>query len=205
MVNKKSIAIMGGTFDPIHFGHLAAAEAVRYFLGIDKILFVPTGNPYYKQKSGVTDKEIRYEMVSLAIKSNPYFEVSRIELDREGNTYTVDTLNALNELYNGEVKIYFIMGADSLNKIIYWKNVEEIFKLCEVVAVTRPGFNKDKLKVNINEMRKKFNAKVHFVEIPGLDISSTEIRERVKRGMPIKYLLPECIENYIINQKLYLD
>lgn len=199
----KRIAIMGGTFDPIHYGHLVTAEAVRSEFGIDKVLFIPTGKPPHKKRHSVSENESRYLMTVLATMDNPHFEVSRIETDREGMTYTVDTIKELKKVYKDQ--IYFITGADAIQNIMTWKNVEELLKLCEFIAVTRPGFKKEELMELVDGMKKKYGSKISILEVPALAISSSNIRYKVTNGDTIKYLLPPQVEQYINKTRLYAD
>ena len=203
MDNRKCIAIMGGTFDPIHYGHLVTAQAVRESLQVEKILFMPTGNPPHKSEKKVTSGEKRYFMTVLATITNPAFEVSRIEIDREGYTYTIDTIKELKKSLCEDTKIYFITGADAIHKILTWKEPEKLLRLCEFVAVTRPGYNKEQLFEQVEELKTKFEGKIHFLEVPSLDISSSDIRKRVSENRSIKYMLPEEVENYIYKFGLY--
>ena len=197
------IAIMGGTFDPIHYGHLATAESVRWRYNADKVFFIPSGCPPHKDINFVTNNERRYEMTLLATKSNPNFEVSRIEIDRPGRTYTIDTITELKEKYGSEVEILFITGADVVHSIFTWKSWEKLLTLCDFVAATRPGYKKSEMFKRIEYMREAYESKIHFIEVPALDISSSDIRERVSEGRTIKYLLPECVEEYIYENSLY--
>jgi nicotinate-nucleotide adenylyltransferase len=197
------IGIMGGTFDPIHYGHLVTAEAARAKFNLDQVIFVPAGNPPHKVDQMVTDKNHRYLMTLLATATNPYFEVSRIEIDREGYTYTIDTVKNFNVEFQGKAQFYFITGADALNQILTWKDAESLLKICEFVAATRPGYHHDDLFKDIEYLTVNYNSRIHFVEVPSLAISSTDIRERVKSNQPIKYLLPESVENYIYKNNLY--
>lgn len=201
----KSIAIMGGTFDPVHYGHLVTAEAVCHRFNVDKVLFVPAGMPAHKNNNEVTNNEHRYLMTVLATITNCMFEASRIEIDRPGRTYTIDTINELRNICGQEVKLYFITGADAIHQIFTWKDAEKLITMCDFVAVTRPGYKKNILFKEINDIRKNYESKVHFVEVPALDISSSDIRRRVKNNMPIKYLLPETVENYIMKHNLFKD
>lgn len=201
----KSIAIMGGTFDPIHYGHLATAEAVRIRYGIEKVLFIPTGSPPHKDINMVTENNLRYEMTVLATKSNENFEVSRIEMDRPGRTYTIDTLIQLNEIYGDDVKLYFIMGADVIDQIFMWKDSAKVLKLCNFIGVTRPGYKKREIHEQIESIRKNYGSSISFMEVPALDISSSDIRLRVKSGLSIKYLLPENVEKFILKNSLYIN
>ncbi|WP_058485330.1 nicotinate-nucleotide adenylyltransferase [Defluviitalea phaphyphila] len=200
----KSLAIMGGTFDPIHYGHLVTAEAVRYKYNIDKVLFMPAGNPPHKEYDKITHSEHRYLMGVLATATNPYFDVSRMEIDRKGVTYTIDTIKSLRQMYGEEIELYFITGADAIKEIFTWKNPEELFKLCTFVAVTRPEYYKEELIEKVKTIRNEYESKIHFLEVPALSISSTDIRNRVKNKMPIKYLVPESVENYIYKFNLYI-
>ncbi|NCC15553.1 MAG: nicotinate-nucleotide adenylyltransferase [Clostridia bacterium] len=203
--NCKSIAIMGGTFDPIHNGHLVTAEAVRHRFNVDKVIFIPTGRPVHKVKQQVTHNEHRYLMTVLATMRNENFEVSRIEIDRPGATYTIDTIEALKKLCRPDVRLYFITGADAIHQIMHWKEPERLLSLCDFVAVTRPGYDRDRLFGDIREIREKFTSRIHFMEVPALAISSSDIRDRAKRGVPIKYLLPQAVEDYIHKFCLYQD
>lgn len=197
------IAIMGGTFDPIHMGHLVTAEAVRHEFDIDEVLFVPTGNPPHKAGMGITSAEQRYLMTVLATAANAHFNVSRIEIDREGTTYTIDTIKELSKTYGPETKLYFITGADAVHEILTWKNSEELLQMCTFVAVTRPGYQKQQLINHIEELRTQYHSSIKFLEVPALAISSSDIRKRVKAQSPIKYLVTSAVENYIYKHKLY--
>lgn len=199
------IGVMGGTFDPIHYGHLVTAEAVRAEFKLDKVIFVPAGNPPHKKEQKVTDKTHRYLMTLLATATNPYFEVSSIEIDRKGYTYTIDTIRNFNCQYKGKAKFYFITGADALNQILTWKESALLLKTCEFVAATRPGYQYDVLFRDIEYLTVHYDGKIHFVEVPSLAISSTDIRQRVKNGIPIKYLIPEPVETYIYKNNLYKE
>ncbi len=201
----KSIAIMGGTFDPIHNGHLVAAEAVRHRFQVDKVVFIPTGRPAHKEGKQVTHNEHRYLMTVLATMRNENFDVSRIEIDRPGKTYTIDTIEQLKALCRSDVRLYFITGADAIHQIMSWKEPERLLSLCDFVAVTRPGYQKNKLFEDIGELRDKFASRIHYMEVPALAISSSDIRNRIRRGEPIKYLLPQEVEDYIYKFGLYQD
>lgn len=197
------IAIMGGTFDPIHIGHLVTAEAVRHEFNIDQVLFVPTGNPPHKAGMGITSAEHRYLMTVLATAANAHFSVSRIEIDREGATYTVDTIKELSRMYGADTKLYFITGADAVHEILTWKNPEELLQLCTFVAVTRPGYQKQELLNHVENLRVQYHSSIKFLEVPALAISSSDIRRRVKEDSPIKYLVTGEVENYIYKHQLY--
>lgn len=199
----KSFAIMGGTFDPIHYGHLATAAAVKYKFGLDKILFIPAGRPAHKDNSKVTDNEDRYKMTCLAIESNPDFLVTRMEIDRPGKSYSVDTVKELKKICGNDVRFYFITGADAILDIFTWKNPEELLSLCEFIAVTRPGYTKKKMVDGIVNIIEQYGSKIYYMEVPALDISSSDIRRKLRTGIPVKYLIPENVEQYIYENHLY--
>ncbi len=200
--NCDSIAIMGGTFNPIHYGHLVAAEAVRQELGVDMVLFIPSGRPPHKESNSLYN-EHRYLMTVLAAATNPHFHVSRMEIDRPGKTYTIDTIKELKRNCKDGCRIYFITGADAIEEIMTWHEPEKLLSMCEFVAVTRPGYKKQALLDSIGDLIKNHNGKLHFLEVPALSISSTDIRNRVLSGKTIKYLVPTEVENYIEKCGLY--
>lgn len=191
------IGVMGGTFDPIHHGHLVAASEVADRFDLDEVLFVPTGQPWQKAGRQITPAEDRYLMTVIATASNPRFSVSRVDIDRGGPTYTIDTLKDLREQYPNE-QLYFITGADALASIMSWHDWEEMFELAEFVGVTRPGYElrEDMLPADIQE-------RVHLVEIPAMAISSTGCRERASQGRPVWYLVPDGVVQYIAKNDLY--
>lgn len=202
--NKSNrIGIMGGTFDPIHYGHLVAAEVARAEFGLNKVIFIPAGRPPHKQQKSITDPEHRYLMTVLATSSNPNFEVSRIEVDKDGLTYTFDTVKDLKRIYGEDSTIYFITGADAVLELLTWYKIGELLTLCKFIAVTRPGFDKRDLEQKIVEISSKYDGEIVCIEVPLLEISSTNIRERLRNGKTIKYLLPEAVEEYIEKNKLY--
>lgn len=187
----EKLGVMGGTFDPIHIGHLRVAEEVREELGLDRVLFVPTGNPVFKKGQDVTDSETRFAVVEAAIAGNPYFEASRIEIDREGDTFTVDTLRELNVALP-ETEFYFIVGSDAAETIGKWRDVAEIARLAHlVVAVGRPGF------ADAEELRTTIMAvapfQLHIVKVSALEVSSSDIRRRMAQGKSVRYLVPEVV------------
>jgi len=202
-MGKVKIGLMGGTFDPIHYGHLVAAEAARYEFQLDKVIFVPSGQPPHKPGYGVTTAEHRYFMTALAVTSNHHFEVSREEVNRVGPSYTVDTVKKFLAQYHGEAEIYFITGADAILEILTWKNVEELMSLCYFIAATRPGYCLDEIHQRLSSLVAYRPERIKALEVPALAISSTDIRSRVREGRPIKYLLPETVESYIIKNCLY--
>ena len=197
------IGIMGGTFDPIHYAHLATAEFIRDNYKLDKILFIPSGNPPHK-KGNITDKYDRYNMVLLSTVNNDDFIVSDIEIKREKSTYTIDTLKVLKQIYKN-AEIYFITGADAICDIETWKDVEGNFKLANFIAATRPGISLLRANEKIKELKDKYNANIESVYVPSLDISSTYIREQLNKHKTIRYLVPELVQEYIYNKKLAHD
>ena len=201
--NCKKIAVMGGTFDPIHYGHLAVAVAVRDEFETDRVIFIPAGKPPHKKNINLANNEHRYIMSVLAISSNPYFDVSRIELDRDGITYTVDTITELKQCCDKDAEIFFIIGADAINEIFSWKDFRRLLGICSFVAVTRPGYKKTKLRKMISEINEKFDSKIYPLEVPALAISSSQIRDKIKTNSSIKYLVPDDVEAYIKKYSLY--
>ncbi len=197
------VGIMGGTFDPIHFGHLVTAEAARWEFALAKVVFVPSGRPPHKKDYPVTDAEHRYQMAVAATASNPAFEVSKVEIDREGYSYTIDTVLAFRRFYGPEVQLFFITGADAILEILTWKDVGRLLNECHFIAATRPGFQLNRLQETHPMLPVEGRHRIHLIEVPALAISSTDIRWRVQHKKPIKYLLPEAVEDYIHCQGLY--
>jgi len=195
MGDAQRIGVMGGTFDPIHHGHLVAASEVAQVFALDEVMFVPTGQPWQKDDRQVSPSEDRYLMTVIATASNPRFSVSRIDIDRGGPTYTIDTLRDLRTERGDEAELFFITGADALAQIMSWQDVNELFALAHFVGVTRPGH-----RLTGDGLPKD---KVSLVEVPALAISSTDCRERVGRGEPIWYLVPDGIVQYIAKRRLY--
>ena len=190
------LGVMGGTFDPIHVGHLVAASEALYRFGLDLVLFVPTGQPW--QKQSYSDAEDRYLMTVLGTASNARFAVSRMEIDRQGPTYTADTMEVLRNFHGADVELFFIVGADAAMRLGTWKKVARLAELAEVIAVTRPGFSLHRLE------RDATMPVVRIMEMPGIAVSSSDIRERVAAGRPIDYLVPEDVAEYIRKNGLYL-
>jgi nicotinate-nucleotide adenylyltransferase len=195
MRNKKMLGVLGGTFDPIHVGHLVLAEQVREKFQLERVIFIPSASPPHKTEQKLSLAEDRFEMTKLALEGSPFFFVSDIELKREGLSYTVETLRELKELYR-DSEIYFLTGSDVLNEITTWRNPEEIYRLAKIVIGIRPGFDKF-------DPENHFAKKSIIIDITGIDISSTQIREKVSKGESIKYLVPSKVEEYIKNRNLY--
>lgn len=195
--------ILGGTFNPIHYGHLLMAERAREALGIGKIVFMPAGIPPHKDIKEVASAEDRLKMVELAVKDNDSFIISTIELDREGKTYTVDTLKELKSEYGQDTELYFIIGADVLFDLLKWRSAGEVFKLCKFAVMKRPGYKKDDFDERIKFLQEQYNASIEVVEMPLIDISSTDIRHRLMDNLSIKYLLPDKVVKYIRKEGLY--
>jgi len=202
---KRSMGIMGGTFDPVHYGHLVIAECARHEFKLNKVVFVPCGSPPHKKDHVITGAMHRYRMVELAVAGNPHFETSRVEIDRAGPSYAIDTLKIFQNMYGPETELYFITGADAIVEILTWKRVDEVMGLCSFIAATRPGYSLPQLNKAIGTLPPDFQKKIFAFEIPGIAVSSTEIRQRVQAGQPIKYLLPEAVEQYIFEQETYFQ
>jgi nicotinate-nucleotide adenylyltransferase len=195
---------MGGTFDPIHFGHLRAAEEVLQGFGLERVIFVPSGRPPHKSVLEVTPPEHRYLMTLLATADNPHFEVSRIETDRVGLSYTLDSLLALRKNYSPEKAFYFITGLDAILEIGTWEKYTELFALTDFVAVTRPGYSVQALADLENTLGPERFQKIHPFPVTLLAIASTDIRRRVREGKSIRYLVPDSVDKYIRKEGLYL-
>ena len=195
--SARRIGVMGGTFDPIHNGHLVAASEVGHQFGLDEVIFVPTGQPWQKGEREVAPAEDRYLMTVIATAGNPRFSVSRVDIDRPGETYTVDTLRDLRAAETPETEFFFITGADALTRILTWKDAEELLSLANFVGCTRPGHHLKDPGLP--------NGKVSLMEVPALAISSTDCRERVRAGAPIWYLVPDGVVQYISKRHLYRD
>ncbi|ABO51029.1 nicotinate-nucleotide adenylyltransferase [Desulforamulus reducens MI-1] len=198
----QEICLMGGTFDPIHYGHLVVAEEVRQRFHLDKVVFVPAGKPPHKQDKEISDAQHRIAMTRLATFSNPYFEVSTIEVARQGFSYTVDTVEEIINQY-GIKQVYFITGADAVLEILTWKDAPRLLSMTNFIAATRPGYDLSNLKEILNLLHPDILKRILPLEVPALSISSSDIRRRAKEGRSIKYLLPEPVEDYIFKNGLY--
>lgn len=198
----RKIGVMGGTFNPIHIGHLLLGEWAAEKVGLDQVLFIPTGYSYLKENSNVLAGDIRIHMTRLAVEDNPLFSVSDIEVKREGYTYTCDTMEQLKRDYQDDI-FYFIMGADCLFSIEKWREPQRIFSSCNIIAAARNGSPLDRMEQKCVELSQKYNGRIHLLEFPAVEISSTDIRRRVACGQSIRYLVPEKVRKYIIQNGLY--
>jgi nicotinate-nucleotide adenylyltransferase len=193
-MSSRRVGIMGGTFDPVHHGHLVAASEVQARFDLDEVIFVPTGQPWQKSHREVSAAEDRYLMTVIATASNPRFSVSRVDIDRHGKTYTVDTLSDLRAAHP-DAELYFITGADALEQILSWRQAEELFALAHFVGVTRPGY-----RLDVDHLP---SGSVSLVDVPAMAISSTDCRARVAAGQPVWYLVPDGVVQYISKRDLY--
>jgi nicotinate-nucleotide adenylyltransferase len=196
------IGVLGGTFDPIHSGHLIIAEEARLKLRLARVLFVPTGQPWLKTGRTISPAAHRVEMVKLVIAAKPHFELSTIEVDRPGPSYSVDTIAILQQHLGAEARLFFLVGWDSLAELPQWKEPDRLIQLCKLVAVTRPGFSRPDLKA-LESSVPGVTQRVVWLDIPPVDISATDIRKRVAQGLSIHGLVPEEVESYIKEHKLY--
>lgn len=197
------VGVIGGTFDPIHIGHLIIAEEARVRLNLEKVVFVPAGLPPHKIENHVSPAEHRLEMVKLAIADNPYFSLSLVDVERFGPSFTVETIELLRQEWGPQAEIFFIMGQDSLVDILTWHKPQRLINLCRIVALSRPGF-----RVDMEELEKSLqgaSSRIILLNSPEVAISSTDIQRRVREGLPIKYQVPEAVEEYIYKHGLYRD
>ncbi|WP_307792899.1 nicotinate-nucleotide adenylyltransferase [Glycomyces niveus] len=192
----RSIGIFGGTFDPPHLGHLVAASEAAFRCALDEVVFVPAGDPWQKHHLKVTDAGARLAMTRSAVESDPLFRVSTCDIDRAGATYAVDTVADVGAEYDEEVDLYFIIGADSLENLHTWHRVEELCRAVRFIALNRHGHSR-------REVDTSFGARVEFIDMPAVDLSSTECRQRVRDEQPIRYLVPEAVEAYVREHGLY--
>ena len=195
----RRLGVMGGTFDPIHHGHLVTAEEALWQFHLDEVVLVPTGQPWMKADRAVSSSEDRYLMTVIATSSNPRFTVSRVEVDRDGPTYTVDTLRQLRSQQSGPCELFFITGADAMLEIFHWKDSEAVLSQAHFIAATRPGYD----IARFEQEAPSSHTNVSVMDIPALAISSSDIRRRVEMGEPIRYLVPEGVQTYIEKAGLY--
>lgn len=201
---RERIGIMGGTFDPIHHGHLVAGSEVAALFNLDRVIFVPTGQPWQKKHKHVSPAEDRYLMTVIATAANPRFEVSRVDIERHGDTYTVDTLSDMKRLYP-HAELFFITGADALEKIVTWRDWEAMFDLAHFIGVTRPGYQLARVASEKGPLQREINAgRLSLVDIPAMAISSTDVRERAQAGQPVWYLVPDGVVQYITKHSMYV-
>ncbi len=198
-----NVGILGGTFDPVHSGHLILAEVAREQLNLNEILFIPAGQPWLKVERTITPAEHRLQMLRLALDDTPYFRTSEMEIKRSGPTYTIDTINALKERLSAEDELFFILGQDNLMQLPQWHDAPELIKLCYLVAAPRPGVKKPDLKALEAEIP-GIRQRVMLMKEPLVDISATDIRERVARGLSVRHLVPEPVNRYIKEHRLYI-
>jgi nicotinate-nucleotide adenylyltransferase len=198
----RRLGVMGGTFDPVHHGHLVAASEVAHAFDLDEVVFVPTGQPWQKDDRRVSPAEDRYLMTVIATASNPRFSVSRVDIDRPGPTYTIDTLRELRSFRGEDAEFFFITGADALSKMMSWQDAADLFKLAHFVGVTRPGHRLSTAGLTSAGVPRD---QVSLIEIPALAISSTECRQRVAAGEPVWYLVPDGVVQYIAKRGLYCN
>ncbi|MGI5880318.1 MAG: nicotinate-nucleotide adenylyltransferase [Syntrophomonadaceae bacterium] len=202
MNSGQRVAILGGTFDPIHYGHLVAAEIARYQFQLDRVIFMPAARPPHKELNSILSRNHRYRMVCLAIEDNQAFIISDLEMQRPGNSYTIDTIDYFIS-QQPQDSFYFIMGMDSLLSMHSWKDIARLSTLCQFIVVTRPNYVLDLDMPSLQQLPQQLWDNLHIMAIPGVDISSTDIRQRVREGQPIKYLLPAQVEQYVNDHGLY--
>jgi nicotinate-nucleotide adenylyltransferase len=195
------LGVLGGTFDPIHIGHLILAEGARDALQLERVVLIPAGQPPHKRSARITASEHRLQMVRLAIAANGHFSISRVDLDRRGPSYTVDTMHLLQEAWGPDTRIHFLIGGDSLAELPTWHQPERLIEICQVVAVPRPGYDPD-LDALDRELPGAAD-RVQVLHTPLVDLSATEIRDRVRDRRSIRYLVPEAVEQYIYRHRLY--
>ena len=204
-MTKRKIGVLGGTFDPIHLGHLIVAGDIREKLGLGEVLFIPAGRPWLKLREDkpISAAEHRLAMVRLAVASNPYFKVSTMEIERPGLSYSIDTILELKAKLGAGAEIYFIVGPDALAEFPKWKDPARLVEICQVVGIGRPAHSKVDLR-KLEHSISGASQRIMLVDVPQIDISSTDIRRRVAQGLSIRYLVPEAVEKYIAEHGLYL-
>ncbi|HEY51391.1 MAG TPA: nicotinate-nucleotide adenylyltransferase [Dehalococcoidia bacterium] len=198
-----NVGILGGTFDPVHNGHLIMAEVVREQLNLNEVLFIPAGQPWLKTEHIITPAEHRMQMLRLALDDTPYFRISEMEIERPGPTYTIDTINALKESLEEADELFFILGQDNLMQLPQWHEALDLIQLCYFVAAPRPGVKKPDLKA-LEAKLPGIKQRVMLMKQPLVDISATDIRERVARGLSVRHLVPEPVNRYIKEHRLYV-
>ncbi len=218
--NKKSIGLFGGTFNPVHIGHLRGAEEIAELFNMSKVFFIPSCIPPHKNPEAIAPAMHRFEMINLAIQTNPLFSVSDIEIKREGSSYSVDTIRYFKNFYDQTTEIYFITGTDAFGEINTWKGYPELFSLCNFIVMSRPGCMQLEPKALINdEIEGRFivngkkgkvfihnsGKRIFFISITLIDVSSSRIRNKFHKGLSSKYLVSEKVEKYIINNRLYFN
>jgi nicotinate-nucleotide adenylyltransferase len=203
MVEHK-IGVLGGTLDPVHLGHLIVAEEVREKLGLQEVLLIPAGQPWLKEGESISAAENRLEMAVLATESNPYLNVSTVEIDREGATYSIDTIVELKAGLGAGAKLFFIMGSDALAELHKWRDARRLVEMCQVVAVPRPGYGKLDLR-SLEPDIPEASQRIRKVEVPQVDISASDIRRRIAAGQSIRYMVPQAVEEYIAEHNLYVQ
>jgi len=200
---EMNIGVLGGTFDPVHNGHLIVAEEVKTRLNLVEIIFVPAGQPWLKAAKPISPAEHRLQMLRLAIADKPYFKLSTIEIERTGPSYTIDTIDELRDKFGSEDELFFILGWDSLAELPQWREPSRLIKMCYLVAVPRPGYPRPKLKT-LEVIIRGLSQRVMLMKKPEIDISASVIRERVARGLSIRHLVPEPVNRYIKEHRLYI-
>lgn len=200
----KRVGIMGGTFNPIHYAHLILAEHAFWQFALDEVVFIPSKKPAHKPVDYLASDEHRFAMIQNAIADNPHFTISAIEYEREGNTYTVDTLELL-KADHPDIEYYFILGGDSLINFESWLRYERILELCHVVAAMRGEYDLDRMKEKADELNNQYQSDIKILNIPGMDVSSRMIRERIQNKQTVRYLLPETVIAYIYEHNIYKD
>ena len=201
-MKKRRIGIMGGTFDPIHIGHLITAETVRVECCLDRVLFIPAGAPPHKQGQCITGGMHRYQMTVLATESNPYFQVLPMEIERSGLSYTIDTVRMLLAQFGSDTELFCIIGADAIRDLLTWREVDTLLDLCWFVVASRPG-SLEAIDSVISQLSEKGRERILRLETPQLEISATLIRDRLRRGLSIRYLVSESVADYIHKESLY--
>ena len=202
--NCKRIGILGGTFNPVHMGHLFMAEYARVEMNLDMILFIPTGVPYMKNNKEILSSDIRMQMLEMSITSNSFFATSDIEIKREGNTYTFETLEELHQLYPN-ADLFFLVGADCLFTIEHWYQPQRIFDNCTLLAANRNDVPQMELLEKKKFLENMFQAQVRLLDVPQMDISSTKIRENIKSGRSIRYMVTDAVHDYILQNNFYQE